>query len=222
MRGELGGRRRFPHDGVAHQRRRARQVGGDGSEIEGRHRIDKTFERPVVDLVPHAGGRDRLFRLQAQHEFDVEAEEVHEFRRRIDLGLVDRLGLAEHGRGVERRPPGARGEVGGLEENRRAFLPGAPGPVVRRPPCRIYRLLHLGSIRQVRQRQHPAMIVWLDGFLEPAGAHFPAVDYERQLDTRRLELSQPRFDGASLRRARCIGQYWFICWLWDLHAKFPL
>ena len=54
MSGELGGSRRLPHDGVAHQVRRARQVGAKGREVDWRHRIDATFERPVVELVPDA------------------------------------------------------------------------------------------------------------------------------------------------------------------------
>ena len=39
---------------VAHQRRRGRQVAGDGGEVERRDRVDEALERPVVGAVPDA------------------------------------------------------------------------------------------------------------------------------------------------------------------------
>ncbi len=60
VRGDGLGRRRLPHHGVAHQRRRGRQVAGDRGEVERGDRVDEALERPVLDPVPDAGGGDRL------------------------------------------------------------------------------------------------------------------------------------------------------------------
>ena len=63
----------------------------------------EALERPVLHPVPDAGRRDRLLRVDAQHELDVEAEEVDQLAGGVDLGLVRGLRLAEHRRRVERR-----------------------------------------------------------------------------------------------------------------------
>jgi len=92
-------------------------------------------------------------------------KKIDEFGGRIDLGLVDCLGLAEHGRGIQRRPPRSGGEIGGLEKNRRALLPGTPRPVVCGPASYLDRLLHLGSIGQVRHRKNLSVVVRFDCLL---------------------------------------------------------
>ena len=58
-------RRRLPDDGVAHQRRRGRQVAGNRREVERRDRVDEALERPVLELVPHRVRADRLLRVAA-------------------------------------------------------------------------------------------------------------------------------------------------------------
>ena len=97
------GRRRLPDDGVAHQRRRGRQVAADRGEVERRDRVDEAFERAVLHLVPHAGAADRLLAVELLREVGVEAPEVDHLGRGVDLGLERRLRLAEHRRGVDRR-----------------------------------------------------------------------------------------------------------------------
>src|SRR5688572_3214533 len=91
-------RGRLPHDGVAHQRRRGRQVAADGGEVERRDGVDETFERPVFHLVPHAGPAGWLLVEQFLGEPGVEPPEVDHLRRGVDLRLVGRLRLSEHGR----------------------------------------------------------------------------------------------------------------------------
>ena len=124
---ELLGRRGLPHDDVAHERGRERQVAGDGGEVERRDRVDEALERAVVEPVPDAGARRRLLLEQPPAEGDVEAEEVDQLAGRVDLRLVRRLGLAEHGRRVEPVAPRAGQQVGGLEQDR--------GPLVVRHRC---------------------------------------------------------------------------------------
>ncbi len=60
---------------------------------------------------------------------DVEAPEVHQLAGRVDLGLLGGLGLAEHRGGGDGLAPGARQQVGGLEQDRGAVVEGhrAPG-----------------------------------------------------------------------------------------------
>ena len=121
---------RLPDDGVAHQRRRGRQVAGDRGEVERRDRVDEALERAVVGAVPDAGAvGDRLLGEDLPGEVDVEPPEVDQLAGRVDLGLERGLRLAEHGRGVEALAPGTGQQVGGLEDDR--------GPVVERhrPPA---------------------------------------------------------------------------------------
>src|SRR4030095_2988053 len=50
----------LPHDRVAHERGRSRQVRADGREVERRDRVDEAFQRAELQLVPDAGGGGRL------------------------------------------------------------------------------------------------------------------------------------------------------------------
>ena len=55
-------------------------------------------------------------------EFDVEPPEVDQFARRVDLGLVRGLGLAQHRRRAQLLPPRSGEQVGGAEEDRGALV----------------------------------------------------------------------------------------------------
>ena len=114
--------RRLPHDGVAHQRRRGRQVAGDRGEVERRDRVDESVQRAVVAAIPFPGPADRLLRQDLARERHVEAPEVDLFAGRVDLGLVGGLGLAEHGRGGDLLPPRPGQQIGGPQEYRRALV----------------------------------------------------------------------------------------------------
>ena len=100
-----GGRGRLPDDGVPHQRGGGREVAGDRGEVERRDGEDETLERAVLHPVPDAGRGDRLLGVDPRHVLDVEAPEVDQLARRVDLRLVRGLRLAEHRRRVERLPP---------------------------------------------------------------------------------------------------------------------
>ena len=122
----------LPDDGVSHQRGGRREVAADRGEVERRHREHEALERPVLQPVPHARRGDRLLLVDARHVLDVEAPEVDQLAGGVDLGLVCRLRLAEHRRGVERLPPRAGEELGGTKQDRRALLPGRARPVLPR------------------------------------------------------------------------------------------
>ena len=128
-RGQLLGDRRLPDHHVAHQGRRGRQVAGDGGEVERGDRVDEPLQRPVVGAVPDPlGVGHRLLVQDLPGEMHVEPPEVGQLAGRIDLGLVRRLRLAEHGRGVHPGPPGTGQQFGGAQQDRR------PGVEVQRPP----------------------------------------------------------------------------------------
>ncbi len=116
------GDRRLPHDGVAHQRRRRRQIAGNRGEVERRDRVDEAVQRAVVAAVPLPGPADRLLRQDLTGERHVEPPEVDQLAGRVDLGLVGGLGLAEHRRGGDLFPPRPGQQVGGPQEHRRALI----------------------------------------------------------------------------------------------------
>ena len=62
-------------------------------------------------------------------EADVEPPEVDQLAGRVDLGLVGRLRLAEHGCRAELLPPRSGQQVGGAQEHRGALVErgGRPG-----------------------------------------------------------------------------------------------
>ena len=162
-RGELLGRRRLPDHRVAHQRRRGRQVAGDRGEVERRDRVDEALERAVVGAVPDAGAvRDRLVGEDLLRVVDVEAPEVDQLAGGVDLGLERRLGLAQHGRGVDPLPPRAGQQVGGLEDDR-ARARRSPWPASRARPSRPCTAALASAWRGVLQyAEHVLVVVGLD------------------------------------------------------------
>ena len=129
VRAQHRARCRLPHDRAAHQRRGGRQVAADRREVERRDRVHEPFEPAIVGLIPHAVSADRLLSIQLLGECDVEAPEVNQLGRRIDLGLKHRLRLTEHRRRIQRLPPGRRQQFGGAEKHGSAVLPRPVRPV---------------------------------------------------------------------------------------------
>src|SRR5581483_11267683 len=194
-------RRRLPHDRVAHQRGRGRQVAGDRGEVERCHREDEALERPVFQPVPDAGRGDGLLLVDARHVADVEAPEVDELARRVDLGLVCGLRLAEHGRGVQRLAPGAGEQLGRAQQHGRALLPRRARPVVPGLAGGGDRALDLRLPALVHGREHVRAVVRLDGLERLAGAHLLAADHERDVELLRLEAGEPNAQLLALGRA---------------------
>ena len=182
VRGEHCRAGRLPHDRVAHQRRRARQVRRDRREVERRHGEDEALERPVLHAVPDARRRDRLLRVDPGHELDVETEKVDRFAGGVDLRLMRGLRLAEHRGRVQRVAPRAGQQLGRAQQHRGALLPRPARPVGPGGRGRVDRELHVLRAALVHVRENVILVVGHDGLLEVAGGDVLAADHERDLD----------------------------------------
>ena len=154
--GEDRGLRRLPHDRVAHQRRRRRQVAADRREVERRDGVDEALEAALLEAVVEARRRDRLHLAELLGEVDVEAPEVGELGGRVDLGLAHRLALPEHRRGVDARAPRAGQQVGRAQQHGGAVGQRPRAPVVPRRERRVDRLRRLGRAGRVPGRARRA------------------------------------------------------------------
>ena len=190
--GEHRGGRRLPDDRVPHERGRRGEVSADRREIEGGHRVDESLERAIVELVPHPVTRDRLFGVELLRVRRVEAPEIRQLARRVDLGLKHGLRLAEHRRRVQRGAPGGREELGRLQEDRGAILPRPVGPFLPGGVRRLDRLRDMLGGRLVPVAQHMLVIVRHHRLRGLSGANLPATDEDRDVDAlvrHRLEAS---------------------------------
>ena len=118
----------LPHHGVAHHGRGRAQVSRDGREVERRDREDVALQRPVLAAVPLPLRGEGLHGVDLLRELEVAAPEVYELAGRVYLGLVDRLGLAEHGGRVEDLAVGPGQELGGAQEDGSPVREGHGGP----------------------------------------------------------------------------------------------
>ena len=202
--------RRLPECHVAEYGRCGGEVATDRGEVERRDRVDKSFERPIVEPVPHARHRDRLFVQQPFGIVHIEAEEVGEFARGIDLRLVRRLPLAQQRGGVHPRAPRAAQQVGGLHEYGSAIgecpvlpillcLGGAVDGVLQQR-CR--RLMHRGELVPVPLRRGD-----VDGL---AGAMFEAVDDDGDVGDSAAEFLDRGLKCRALRGARGVTENRFV------------
>ncbi len=207
-RGELLGRRGLPDDGVAHQRRRGRQVAGDRGEVERRDRVDEALERPVVGAVPHARAvRDRLVGEDLLGVVDVVAPEVDQLAGAVDLGLERRLRLAEHGGGVDPLPPRSGQQLGGAEQD------GAPLVHVERSPAGsgvaggLDRRARVGRGRGLEPAQHVLVVVRLHHrHLGTAAGLAAAADVRLEVLLAALELLDLHEQGLPFGAAGRVGQ----------------
>ena len=162
MGGELLGRGRLPHHDVAEQGGRGRQVPRDRGEVERGDGQDETLQRPVLHPVPDPRAGLRLLRQQPPRVVNVVAPEVDQLAGGVDLGLVHRLGLAEDGGRVDRRPPRAAQQVGGLEHDRGPVVERQRPPGRRRRRGRVDRGRHVLFGRVAHGAEHVPVVVRRD------------------------------------------------------------
>ena len=193
-----GRRRRLEDDGVPHQRRRGRQVPGDRGEVERRDGEDEALERAVLDPVPDAGRGDRLLAHQPVHVGDVEAPEVGQLARRVDLGLERRLRLAEHRGGVHRVAPRPGEQLGRPQEDRRPRLPRERRPLAAGLGGRGDRPRDLLLAAVVVLPEDVLVVVGHDDVGGAPGAHLLAADHHRDLDLPAGHLVQAGLEAGPL------------------------
>ena len=181
--GEVLRRRRLPHDGVAHEGRCGRQVAGDGGEVERGDRVDEPLERSVVGAVPDAlRVQRRLLGEDLPGEVHVDPPEVDELARRVDLGLVARLALAQHRRGVEPGAPRPGQQLGRLEQDGRAVVERERPPAGSRGLGRLDGGAGIGHRRVLQRAEDLAAGVRLPHVEPLAAAHHPtAADGMREV-----------------------------------------
>ncbi len=190
VRGQHRRRGGLPDDGAPHQRRRARQVGADGREVERADREDETLERPVLEPVPDAGRGHGLLFVDARQVARVEPEEVDRLAGSVDLGLVRRLRLSEHRCRVEGVAPRPCQELRRAKQDRYPLFPGGAAPVLPGVGGRGDRLLDLGRAALMDVREHMLLVVGHGRGPQPAGPAPPAPDHARNLDPLLLHLLQ--------------------------------
>lgn len=89
--------RGLPHDNIAHEGRRTRQIPADGCEIERTDGQDEAFQRAIVESVPAADSvLGRLLLLESLGKGAIEAPKVAQLGRRVYLGLPCILALSKH------------------------------------------------------------------------------------------------------------------------------
>ncbi len=185
---------------ATHERGRRGQIAGDGREVERRDRVDEALERPVLRLVPDAGAVDRLFRVDLGGVRDVEAPEINELARRVDLGLERGLRLPEHRGGVDCRAPFGREQLSRLEEHRSPVLPGPRRPFTLSASGRLNRLPDVPRVRHVVLGQHMAMAERHHRLLRAARPDLAPADDDGDLEVLLGHRRQPSLQRIALRR----------------------
>ncbi len=202
VRGELLRGRGLPHHGVAHQRRGGGQVARDGGEVEGGDGGDEAVQRAVVQPVPLAGYRARLFGHDLACVVHVEPQEVDELAGGVDLGLLHRLGLAQDGGGVDGVAPRSGQQVGGAQQHRGTFVEGGGGPSGRGVLGGLHGLGHVlrGGLRG--GAEHVLVVVGLhDVEALTAGHPLRAADGLGELDAVGLQLRDALLQRLPFRRS---------------------
>ena len=201
---------RLPQYDVTHENRGGNQVSADGREVERRDGVDETLKRPIVGLVPHARVGDGLFAEEVLRERHIEAEKVGQFARRVDLGLVNGLGLSQHGGRVDLGPVLRGEQIGGPQEDRRAFLEGPRSPVALSPPGRVDGGLDVQGARLMAVGKDVLVMVGRYRLDHRAGLDVLAVDHHRNLDPLCRHRLEPAFELGPLRASRGVGLDGFV------------
>ena len=126
---------------------------------------------------------DRLLGQDLAGERDVEPPEVDELARRVDLGLIGALGLAQHRGGGQLLPPRPGQQVGGTQEHRSALVERRGFPLRLRGERGFHRLegVGMGGVGQgAEPRGMPVRLDDVDG-LAAAHSVFSA-DHMRKVD----------------------------------------
>jgi hypothetical protein len=131
----------------------------------------------------------------------VETEEVDELARRIDLGLVTRLRLAEHRRRDDALAPRTGEQVGRLEEHGGARFPAHRFPLAARIGGGLDRLLDVRRVSGVKARDHVTVRVRHDDVDEATGGDALSADHDRNLGALSGHANELGLEARALGRA---------------------
>ena len=124
-------------------------------------------------------------------EGDVEPPEVGELARRVDLGLVAGLGLAQHRRGVQPVAPRAAEQVGRAQQHGGALVERQVAPGRGRAQGRLDRALRVLAGGVAAGAEHVGVVVRGDDVERRAARDVPGpVDGHRQLVVDAAELGE--------------------------------
>ena len=197
--------RRLPEHRVAHERGRGGEIASDRREIERRYRVDESLQRAIVRLVPDAAIADRLIRVEVLREVHVEAPEVGELARGVDLRLERRFRLAEHRGRVQRRPISRGQQLGGAQEDAGALLEGPVAPVRPRALGGLDRLRDMLGGGRVPGGEHVLVRVRHHDLRGVAGANLAAADHDRNVHLLGGHRGESCLELGALGRAGCVA-----------------
>jgi hypothetical protein len=188
-----------------------REVGGDRGEVEWGDRKHEAVERAILDAVPHLGaGGDRLLGVDALEVVDVEAEEVDELGGGVDLGLMDRLALAEDRRGVDPVAEFVLQQPSGAQEDRGTVLPRHRGPRRACPLGLGERLGDVGLAGLVADAGHVRVPMRHDQLAGVAGGQPLSADDQRDFDLHAELTIELGLDTRPLGAARGVAEHGFV------------
>src|SRR5437773_5264836 len=203
-------RRRLEHHCVAHEHRRGGQVGADRSEVERAHREDEALERSILETVPRGRVVVRLLAQQLVAEVGVEAPEVDALAGCVDLGLVHRLRLTKHRRGVDGVAPRTRQQRSRAQHDRRALVIRGGRPHATRLQSRVDRVVEvLDHTDRVPPNAQLLAVRRAQVALAVARAVL-AADRHRDLCPRIGELGKPALEALTMRIAWRILAHRFV------------
>ena len=140
----------------------------------------------------------------------IEPPEVNQFTRRIDLRLLHRLGLIEHRRRIQALSIGTCEEVSRTVEDGCSSLKAQFDPRFLCQCRTVASSTNLVWTGEMHSGDHMLMVVWDHLIDRPPSEHMLPVDDARDLDDDATLSLEFRFEGRTLRSARCIGQDRFI------------
>jgi hypothetical protein len=139
----------------------------------------------------------------------VETQEVDQLAGAVDLRLMGRLALAQHGRGVDERAVAAGEQVRRLEKHGRAVLEPPVGPVALRLQRGVYGPRHQLRRRLVEVAEHPGVAV-RGGDRHGSAAVRPTVDHDRDVGPLRTDRAQRGLERGAFGAARGICEDWLV------------
>ena len=135
----------------------------------------------MLNIVPETWRTLGLFLVNLLRVTHVEAQEIDQLTRSVDLCLVSRFTTVEHGTGVHLGTVFHGQKLRRFEEDARSFLPAKFLPLFLGRDCAVDRQLHFCRTCLVVSAQNMLVVVGHDDLAEIPGPDFLAADDNRNL-----------------------------------------